>query len=174
MLFRSREKKSRKEKKQERAAAKNTAQAAAPAEVAEPIKWCWFYNNGLRGGRDCTNRNCKHDHVRVEDNIFKKTPAPQRTRSNSPAARGPPAAPGAEAKGGGKGGGKGGEQGKGKNDGPKNYKKPGAFHMENGKKVPYYCKKFLEGNCTKNAKDCSYHHYNQAQLDKQIKSLNAA
>ena len=80
------EKKSKKEKKQERAAAKSAAQAAAPAEVAEPIKWCWFYNNGLRGGRDCTNRNCKHDHVRVEDNIFKKTPAPQRTRSNSPAA----------------------------------------------------------------------------------------
>ena len=41
------EKKSKKEKKQERAAAKSAAQAAAPAEVAEPIKWCWFYNNCL-------------------------------------------------------------------------------------------------------------------------------
>ena len=156
--------------------------------------WCWFFNNGLRGGTDCRKgtKDCKFEHVRVADEEFKKHPAPQRSRSASPASRNDSAAPAGgkgerkgNDKGKGKGAGGGGGKGKGKDGAvpralsngvnknePKDLKKPGAFRMDDGKKVPYYCKMFLENKCPCSAKDCKFRHLTQGQLTKEIAALN--
>ena len=168
------EKKSKKNKKKTKSEGVEPPPAALPAEK---IDWCWFFNSGERGGRGCQNPKCNFDHRRVSDAVFKKTSAPTRTRSNSPAAR-TPATPG---KGRGKGDGKNDGKGRGKGDAKnrepslkKDYKKAGAFRTVDGKKVPYFCEKYLKGECPhqKNAKDCRYRHMTQARIDRETQSLN--
>ncbi len=175
----------------------DTPVATPAGEGPQKLGWCWFYNNGLRGGKECINKDSQHlkqfPHNKVSDDVFTNTQPPRNSsRGNSPAYRSGSATPGAEGRGGGKGkgkggGGKGGGRGgggkkgggKGGDAGPrqnsqsqKDLKKPGAFRMVDGKKTPYFCQKHLDGKCEKTAKECKFRHMSQGQIDREIQSLN--
>ena len=158
--------------------------AKSKAKATSKDNWCYFYNSGLRGGKDCNGR-CKREHVKVSDAVFNKADPPRRSATQSPARRRRDQSPAAPAEEKGKGKGRGKPDGKRGNSGSASRRTDGKgksqdtkswddYYIKDGKKEPYACKHHLKGEeCPhKKAGHCKYPHRSQSQLDKKRLEIN--
>jgi len=115
------------------------APAAQQIGTGDAANWCYFFNQGARGGKGCQLSNCgtcpkNRAHVLVPDQVFQATPAPIKRNQRQNHGTRNDGSPSPKPKGKGKGDGKNGKNGKGKGDSGSGKGKKGDKGGKKGKK----------------------------------------